>query len=56
MLFRSSGVPTPLAGEKARIFAAVVKPERVKADGGSAAAVLNATRGTSAHVRLRSGA
>src|SRR5207302_6117568 len=31
--FRRSGVATPLTGEKERIFAAVVKPERVKADG-----------------------
>src|SRR5439155_2992369 len=36
--FRRSGVLTPLSGEKQRIFAAVVKPDRVKADGGSAEA------------------
>jgi valyl-tRNA synthetase len=42
--FRRSGVPTPLAGEKERIFAAVVKPERVKADGGSAAAEIDRLR------------
>jgi valyl-tRNA synthetase len=39
--FRRSGVPTPLSGEKQRIFAAVVKPERVKADGDSAAAEID---------------
>jgi valyl-tRNA synthetase len=42
--FRRSGVPTPLTGEKERIFAAVVKPERVKADGGSAAAEIDRLR------------
>jgi valyl-tRNA synthetase len=31
--FRRSGVPTPLEGDEKRIFDAVVKPERVKADG-----------------------
>ena len=42
--FRRSGVPTPLSGEKERIFAAVVKPERVKADGDSAAAEIDRLR------------
>jgi valyl-tRNA synthetase len=42
--FRRSGVLTPLRGEKERIFAAVVKPERVKADGGSAAAEIDRLR------------
>ena len=42
--FRRSGVATPLTGEKERIFAAVVKPERVKADGGSAAAEIDRLR------------
>jgi valyl-tRNA synthetase len=42
--FRRSGVPTPLTGEKERIFAAVVKPERVKADGGSASAEIDRLR------------
>jgi valyl-tRNA synthetase len=42
--FRRSGVPTPLTGEKERIFAAVVKPERVKADGGSAVAEIDRLR------------
>jgi len=42
--FRRSGVPTPLGGEKERIFAAVVKPERVKADGDSAAAEIDRLR------------
>jgi valyl-tRNA synthetase len=42
--FRRSGVLTPLTGEKQRIFAAVVRPERVKADGGSAAAEIDRLR------------
>ena len=42
--FRRSGVLTPLTGEKERIFAAVVKPERVKANGGSAAAEIERLR------------
>jgi valyl-tRNA synthetase len=42
--FRRSGVPTPLTGEKERIFAAVVKPERVKADGGSTVAEIDRLR------------
>jgi valyl-tRNA synthetase len=42
--FRRSGVPTPLTGEKERIFSAVVKPERVKSDGGSAAAEIDRLR------------
>src|SRR3989440_454503 len=42
--FRRSGVLTPLTGEKERIFAAVVKPERVKADGGSADAEIDRLR------------
>ena len=32
--FRRSGVVTPLGGEEQRIFAAVVRPERAKHDGG----------------------
>ena len=42
--FRRSGVLTPLTGEKERIFAAVVKPDRVKADGGSAEAEIERLR------------
>src|SRR3954469_15936746 len=42
--FRRSGVASPLEGEKERIFAAVVKPERVKTDGGSAAAEVERLR------------
>jgi valyl-tRNA synthetase len=42
--FRRSGVLTPLAGEKQRIFAAVVKPERAKVDGGNAAAEIDRLR------------
>src|SRR4051812_6520445 len=42
--FRRSGVATPLEGEKERIFVAVVKPERVKTDGGSAAAEVERLR------------
>src|SRR5436190_1898992 len=42
--FRRSGVVTPRTGEKERIFAAVVKPERVKANGGSAAAEIERLR------------
>ncbi len=42
--FRRSGVLTPLAGEKERIFAAVVKPERAKVDGGNAAAEIDRLR------------
>jgi valyl-tRNA synthetase len=42
--FRRSAVPTPLSGEKERIFAAVVKPERVKADGDNAAAEIDRLR------------
>jgi len=42
--FRRSGVLTPLTGEKERIFAAVVRPERVKVDGGSAAAEIERLR------------
>ena len=33
MTFRRSGVLVPLEGEEKRIFDAVVKPERVKANG-----------------------
>src|SRR5262249_20480514 len=36
--FRRSGVVTPLSGDDDRIFAAVVRPEHSKADGGGAAA------------------
>ena len=42
--FRRSGVLTPLAGEKERIFAAVVKPERAKVDGGNASAEIDRLR------------
>jgi valyl-tRNA synthetase len=42
--FRRSGVLTPLAGEKERIFAAVVKPDRAKVDGGNAAAEIDRLR------------
>jgi len=42
--FRRSGVLTPLSGEKERIFAAVVKPERVRADGASADAEIERLR------------
>ena len=42
--FRRSGVLTPLSGEKDRIFAAVVKPDRVKADGGGAEAEIERLR------------
>jgi valyl-tRNA synthetase len=42
--FRRSGVLTPLTGEKERIFAAVVKPDRIKADGGSAEAEIERLR------------
>jgi valyl-tRNA synthetase len=42
--FRRSGVPTPLTDEKDRIFSAVVKPERVKSDGGGAAAEIDRLR------------
>jgi valyl-tRNA synthetase len=37
-------VLTPLSGEKDRIFAAVVRPDRVKADGGSAEAEIERLR------------
>jgi valyl-tRNA synthetase len=36
-IFRRSGVRIALEGEQERIFAAVVKPERVRADGGNVA-------------------
>jgi valyl-tRNA synthetase len=42
--FRRSGVLTPLAGDKERIFAAVVKPERMKADGSNATAEIERLR------------
>jgi valyl-tRNA synthetase len=42
--FRRSGVLTPLSGEKERIFTAVVKPDRVKADGASAEAEIERLR------------
>src|SRR6058998_527351 len=42
--FRRSGVATPLTGEKERIFAAVVKPERAKLDGGNASAEIDRLR------------
>ena len=38
-MFRRSGVRVPLAGEEARIFDAVVKPERVKTHGNAAAEI-----------------
>ena len=37
--FRRSGVPTPLEGNEKRLFEAVVRPERVKANGDAAAEV-----------------
>jgi valyl-tRNA synthetase len=42
--FRRSGVLTPLAGDEERIFTAVVRPERVKADGEGAAAEIDRLR------------
>jgi valyl-tRNA synthetase len=42
--FRRSGVLTPLTGDEQRIFAAVVKPERVKSDGSSVAAEIDRLR------------
>jgi len=42
--FRRSGVLTPLSGDKERIFTAVVRPERVKADGEGAAAEIDRLR------------
>ncbi|MGN6430568.1 MAG: valine--tRNA ligase [Gaiellaceae bacterium] len=42
--FRRSGVLTPLSGDQERIFAAVVRPERSKADGEGAAAELDRLR------------
>jgi len=38
-IFRRSGVRVPLEGELARIFEAVVKPERQKANGNAAAEI-----------------
>jgi valyl-tRNA synthetase len=38
-IFRRSGVRVPLGGEQARIFEAVVKPERQKADGNASAEI-----------------
>jgi valyl-tRNA synthetase len=42
--FRRSGVLTPLSGDEERIFAAVVRPERVKTDGEGAAAEIERLR------------
>ena len=42
--FRRSGVLTPLSGDEERIFTAVVRPERVKADGEGAAAEIDRLR------------
>src|SRR5262249_35598311 len=42
--FRRGGVLTPLAGDEERIFAAVVRPERGKADGAGAAAEIDRLR------------
>jgi valyl-tRNA synthetase len=42
--FRRSGVRTPLSGDEERIFTAVVRPERVKADGEGAAAEIDRLR------------
>jgi valyl-tRNA synthetase len=42
--FRRSGVLTPLSGHEERIFAAVVRPERGKADGEGAAAEIDRLR------------
>ena len=38
-IFRRSGVVVPLEGDEARIFAAVVRPERAKANGNAAAEI-----------------
>ena len=42
--FRRSGVLTPLSGDEERIFTAVVRPERGKADGEGAAAEIDRLR------------
>jgi valyl-tRNA synthetase len=42
--FRRSGVLTPLSGDEDRIFAAVVRPERSKADGEGASAEIDRLR------------
>jgi valyl-tRNA synthetase len=44
-VFRRAGVRAPLNEEQQRIFEAVVKPERVKADGGNVDAELDRLRG-----------
>ena len=44
-VFRRAGVRAPLNEEQERIFEAVVKPERVKADGGNVDAELERLRG-----------
>ena len=44
-VFRRAGVRPSLEGEQQRIFEAVVKPERVKADGGNVDAELERLRG-----------
>src|SRR5262249_58140636 len=41
---RRSGVVTPLSGDEARIFAAAVRPEHSRADGGGAAAEIDRLR------------
>jgi valyl-tRNA synthetase len=42
--FRRSGVLTPLSGDEERIFTAVVRPDRVKADGEGAAGEIDRLR------------
>ncbi len=42
--FRRSGVLTPLSGDEERIFTAVVRPDRIKADGEGAAAEIDRLR------------
>ena len=42
--FRRSGVLTSLSGDEERIFTAVVRPERVKADGEGAAGEIDRLR------------
>ena len=44
-IFRRSGVTVELAGDERRIFDAVVKPERAKADGGNLEAEVDRLRG-----------
>jgi valyl-tRNA synthetase len=44
-IFRRSGVTVPLEGDERRIFAAVVRPERAKADGANLEAEVERLRG-----------